>query len=102
MEKHVAEVIDSIRQLQAELEDLAVGGLRQVGPEHVPLLDHFCDYMQGVGAQHIGERIQVLANAIRQNDKTAASALMRLQASLRLFERILTVNVVTNQLAAMA
>jgi hypothetical protein len=43
-----------------------------------------------------------VGDAIRANDRAAARALLRAQASLRVFERVLTLEVAAEALAALA
>ncbi len=89
----VAEITPTIRQLQAEFEDLAVGGLATLGPERLPVLEALAEDLEQVGALHLAGRLQTLATAIRTADRGAAAALMRAQISLRLAERILTLKI---------
>ena len=90
MNSEFEEITHHLQQLQAEFEDLAVGGLRTLGAEHLPLLESLSEHFFQIGATHISDCLQELTKAIRDNDKNAASALMRAQANVRLFERILT------------
>ena len=98
MNPETEEITYHLQQLQAEFEDLAVGGLRTMGPEHLPLLQSLSEHFTQIGATHSGQCLHDLTNAIRNNDKGAAVALMRAQASLRLFERILTKEAISAEL----
>ena len=97
----IAEVVETIQRLQHEFEDLAVGGLRPLGPERLPLLHAMRDECQRIGADHLAQRIGTLADAIRQDERDAATALLRAQSSLRVFERMLTLDVAATQLMAL-
>ncbi len=101
MEQELEQIVHCLQQLQAEFEDLAVGGLRNLGPEHLPLLHSLCEQLDAIGARHTGSRLQTLATAIERDDKNAASALMQAQAGLRLFERILTTETMKKNLRRM-
>ncbi len=101
MNRDLEQIVHCLRQLQSEFEDLAVGGLRSLGPEHLPLLRSLGEQLDTIGALHIGGRVHTLAEAIENDDKSAATALMRAQASLRLFERILTTDAIEKELQQM-
>jgi len=51
-------------------------------------------------AAHLAGRLEVLIAAIRSDDRSSPGALMRAQASLRLFDRLLTLESVDAQLGA--
>jgi hypothetical protein len=97
-----AEVIRAVERLRGEFDDLAVRGLRTAGPEHLASLDALRDEFRRVGAEHLAGLIGAVAEAIRANDRAAARALLRAQASLRVFERVLTLEVAAEALAALA
>jgi hypothetical protein len=84
------EITFTLSRLQAEIEDLAVGGLRAAGPDRLGWLEATREDLGCVGALHLASRLEALTTAIRANDRSAADALMRTQASLRIFERLLT------------
>jgi len=98
MNQDIAAVVYQLRQLQEECEDLAIGGLRSVGPERIPLLRQLAEQLSQIGALHLSEQWRTLIDAINSNDKSAAAALMRVQANIKLFERILTLESATSQL----
>lgn len=101
MSSELDEITHTLRRLQAELEDLAVGGLRTVGAERLPALDALGEEFSRIGAAHFAERLGALADGIRADRRDAAGALLRAQSSLRLFERILTLRTVESRLAAL-
>jgi hypothetical protein len=84
------EILQTIELLQGEFEDLAMRGLRAIGPQHVAKLEMLRAECQRIGADHLAGRIETLVHAIRNNAREAAAALLRAQSSLRVFERILT------------
>jgi hypothetical protein len=96
------EVTYTLSRLQAEIEDLAVGGLRAAGPGRLPALEATREDLARVGALHLAERLSDLTSAIRADDREAAAALMRTQASLRVFERLLTLETTAERLARLA
>ena len=66
-------------------------GLRACGPQHLTALAALRQEFERIGAMHLAERIGTLVTAIKGDDRTAAAALLRAQTSLRVFERLLTV-----------
>jgi hypothetical protein len=94
------EITSTLARLQYEIEDLAVGGLRAVGPERVRVLGATRDDLARVGAHHLATRLEALIRAIELDDREAAAALMRTQASLRVFERLLTLEATVATLEA--
>jgi hypothetical protein len=93
------EIVQTIERLQGELEDLAVRGLRSAGPGDFSTLELLREEFERIGAGHLAGRIATVTAAIRNDDRSAAPALMRALASLRVFERILTLEVVRDVLA---
>ena len=94
----LAAITYALMRLQGELEDLAVGGLRVAGPERLPVLESMKAEFEEAGAAHLARRLAILAEAIRSESRNAAAALTRTQASLRVFERLLTLEVVSTRL----
>jgi hypothetical protein len=82
-------ILQTIELLQGEFEDLAMRGLRAIGPQHLAKLETLGSECQRIGADHLARRLRGLVETIR-NDRGAAAALLRAQTSLRVFERILT------------
>ena len=87
------EIVRAIGHLQGAFEDLAVRGLRSAGPQQLAPLESLREEFERIGADHLAGRIAAVVDAIRTNDRAAAAALMRAQASLRLFDRVLTLEV---------
>jgi len=86
----IDEIAHTIDCLQGEFEDLAVRGLRAAGPAHLATLEVLREEFERIGAGHMAGRIAAIVAAIRNDDRGAAAALLRAQASLRVFDRILT------------
>jgi len=95
----IDEITATLIRLQGEFEDLGVRGLRSVGAERLVSLRGLRDEFDRIGAAHIAARIGSLADAIENDDRRSAEALLLAQSSLRLFERILTLETVGSQLA---
>lgn len=96
----VDEIVQTVERLDREFTDLVLQGLRAVGAKHLASLESLRQEIERIGAAHLAERIATLVAAIRNDDRSAASALLRAQTSLRVFERLLTVQTVRAGLAA--
>jgi hypothetical protein len=96
------EIVHTVERLQTALEDLAVRGLRSAGPGDLAALATLRQEFERIGADHLAGRIAAVVDAIRNGDRAAAAALMRAQASLRLFDRILTLDVAAAVLRAVS
>lgn len=86
----IGEIVQTIERLQGEFEDLAVRGLRTAGTVHLGSLETLREEFERIGAGHLAGRIAEVVTAIRNDDRGAAGALLRAQASLRVFERVLS------------
>lgn len=92
------EIVQTIERLTAQFEDLVVRGVRSSGSEHLTVLDAMRTEFERIGAGHLASRVADLVTAIKSDDRGAAKALLRAQTSLRLFERLLTLEVAQNTL----
>jgi hypothetical protein len=89
----IEEIAQTIERLQGALEDLTVRGLRAAGPQDLARLRALHEEFQRIGADHLAGRVAALVKAVASNDRAAAAALLRAQTSLRLFDRVLTLEV---------
>ncbi len=96
----IAELRESLDRLYTALDDLVVRGLRAAGPRDLARLIGLRDEFQTAGAGHIAGRLSEVVDLVRADDRTAAPALMRAVTSLRLFDRMLTLEVAAMALAA--
>jgi hypothetical protein len=87
------EIAQTIERLQGAFEDLAVRGLRSAGPRDLATLRAVREEFERIGADHLAGRIAEVIRAIEAHDRSAARALLQAQASLRVFERILTLEI---------
>lgn len=97
----VEEVVQTIERLQQTFEDICVRGLRACGAEQLTLLGALHEELDRIGAAHLSGRLEELIEKIRNDDRGSARALMRAQASLRVFERLLTVQTVERELTSL-
>jgi hypothetical protein len=95
------EIVQTIDRLQGALADLAVRGLRSAGPQELATLRSTREEFERIGAGHLAGQIAEVITAIESDNRGAARALLHAQASLRVFERILTLEVVGHVLQAM-
>ena len=96
----IAEIVQTIEQLQQEFEDLTVRGLRTCGPEHLAPLKTLHEEFARIGAAHLATRISALVQAIENDERHAAVALLAAQSSLRVFERVLSLKFASRTLEA--
>ena len=96
----IAELRDALDRLQTALEDLAVRGVRAAGARDLARLTALHDEFREAGAGHLAGRLATLAEAIRADDRAASTALLRTITALRLFDRMLTLEVAAQALAA--
>ena len=87
------EIVQTIDRLQGAFEGLAVRGLRSAGPQDLAALRAVREEFERIGAGHLAGRIAAVVQAIENDDHSAARELLRAQASLRVFERVLTLEV---------
>jgi hypothetical protein len=89
----ITEIAQTVERLEVALEDMTVRGLRAAGPQDLARLRALHEDFQRIGADHLAGRVAALVDAVRNDDRGAAAALLRTQTSLRLFERLLTLEV---------
>ena len=89
----IDELRDALDRLHAALDDLVVRGVRSAGPRDIARLVALRDEFRSAGSAHLSGRLSVLIDAVRDGDRAAAPALMRAMATLRLFDRMLTLEV---------
>jgi hypothetical protein len=93
------EVVQTIQRLQSTFEDLSVRGLRTVGGEQLKMLSSLHEELNRIGAAHIAGCLEAVIAGIKNDDRSSARALMKAQASLRVFERILTLETVESKMS---
>lgn len=94
-----AEVCDTLDGLERALDDLVVRGLSASEVNDIAALEVAAASLDGAGAGHVAARITDVVTRQRGADKGAARAVLQLQTSLRVFERVLTLEAVTDLLA---
>ena len=91
----IAEIVQTIEHVQSAFEDLTVRGLRSAGPDQLATLSALREEFERIGAGHLAGRIAAVV------ETRSATALLRAQASLRVFERVLTLQVAAQTLSAL-
>ncbi|NOQ65480.1 MAG: hypothetical protein GQ582_13295 [Methyloprofundus sp.] len=92
------EINHTLQQLQQLFRDLTVGGLLTAGSDKVNTLKTLHKEFARIGASHIAEQLEKLLLAIEHNSQESAVLLMRAQASVQLFARILSLQYAANSL----
>ena len=92
------EINDTLERLNDDLQDLMIRGLRVCGPEHLSVLKSIQQHLTEVGAKYLADRLCKLIAAIQADSPSAAAELMETQASMRVFERVLTLQYVDDVL----
>ena len=96
------EIMQTVEHLQQVLENLIVRGLRSAGSQERATLQSLREEFDRIGAHHLAGRIRTLYDALQADDRAAAAALLKTQASLRVFERVLTLEIAQGALAHLA
>jgi hypothetical protein len=96
----IAELRDALDRLHAALDDLVVRGVRAAGAQDLARLTALRDEFRAAGAEHLAGRLSALEDAVRAGDRSAARALLRATTALRLFDRMLTLEVAGALLAS--
>ena len=96
-----AEIVQTIEHVQSAFDDLTVRGLRSASAEQLATLSALREEFERIGAGHLAGRIAAVVEALRGGEAKAAAALMRAQASLRVFERVLTLQVAAQTLSTL-
>jgi hypothetical protein len=98
---NTAEITHTITRLRGEFEALAIRGIRAAGPDDLALLKGAGEEFERIGAEHLAGRINDVVQAMEHADRGAAAALLRAQTSLRLFDRVLTLDVAAEALSVL-
>ena len=91
----IDEIAATLDRLRSELESLLVRGVRAVEPGHLALLRAARDELTQIGAEQLAAAVDDVVTAIDENAPTAPAAVFRAMTVLRLFERVLTLDVAT-------
>lgn len=95
----VLEIQQIVEHLQGVLDNLITRGLRTAGLAERNALSTLGDEFTRIGAGHLAERVLALRDALEAGTADSPQRLFKAQASLRLFERILTLEVARGALS---
>jgi hypothetical protein len=96
------EAFPIVQRLHQEIESLVVRGLRAATSENIQWLRHAHETLDALGAEFLAGLISKLLYEIEQDDPQSAASLLRLQTSVRLFDRVLTIETARFHLTALA
>jgi hypothetical protein len=96
----IAELRSALDRLQAALDHLVVRGVRAAGTSDLGRLTNLRDEFRTAGAEHIAGRLTTLIDNVRADNRAAAVDLLRALTAVRLFDRMLTLEVAAAVLAA--
>jgi hypothetical protein len=99
--QEIDEIVQTIDRLQREFDDLAMRGLRTAGPANLGSLKALHEEFERIGAGHLAGHIKKVIEAIDRDDRTVAATLLHAQASLRVFDRVLTLEAAGAMLESM-
>ena len=94
------EALAMVIGLNSLLDQLWVRGLRALDSETLARLQARADGLASLGAEHLGAQFRSLLQLLCEGDRGAATAAFSARASLRVFERLLSLRMTGAQLAA--
>ena len=92
-------LISTISQLQAEVETLGLRGLRAASAEQLQWLRHTRDSLSEMGAEFLAAKMTQLLASMEQTQSDAAARLLDLLTTIRVFDRVLTMQTVESILS---
>lgn len=98
MDSTFSEVVQTVERLTEALDLLVIRGLRAASTDQIALLESYANELRGMGAEHLAVSLDELAAQVRDGKRHAARTLLTTQASLRVFERFVTLRAVAWQL----
>ncbi len=86
----IGEVASTLEHVREVLDQVVVRGLRASGAREVAALESHAEALERAGAQHLAGALRTVARGVESGERSAARELLRARASVRLFERLLT------------
>lgn len=99
MDATFSEVVETVERLREALDLLVMRGLRAAGADQISQLESYAGELRGIGAEHLATSLDTLVAQTQSGERAAARTLLTTQASLRTFERLVTLRAVAWQLA---
>ena len=85
-----ADVVRAIERIEGVFVDLCIRGLRLAGANELASLEALHEELLGLGARRLAEAVGDVLEMARAGDPRGGAALMRAAITLRLFERVLS------------
>jgi len=95
----ILEIQQVANHLQGVLENMMTRGLRSASLAERNTLATLGEELTRIGAGHLAQRVLALRDALETDAPDGPSRLLKAQASLRLFERVLTLEAARGALA---
>ena len=90
----IEEVASTLDHLREALDAVVVRGLRACGAGEIARLESHRDALERAGAVHLVASLEAILDAIRSGSADGPRVLLRARASVRTFERLLTLRAV--------
>jgi hypothetical protein len=84
------EIVQTMERLQDALETIILRGIRSSTSQQLAILSGLQEEFERIGAGHLASRIFAIVTAIKSDDPGSAGKIFQALASLRVFERVLT------------
>ena len=87
-------------RLNQLLDSLCIKGLRALDSEDLARLSAQADALASIGAAELATRLRQLTDHLREGSRDAAAEAFRARASIRVFERLLSLRIAGGALAS--
>lgn len=94
-----ADALALVHRLTALLDEVVVRGMRASGPDELSRLHQQRDALAQMGANHLTEALDELLADLRSGRREGARTLLKARASVRVFERLLSLRAVAEALS---
>ncbi len=95
-------LIALIQQLQVEVETLGVRGVNVASAEQINWFRHTRDRVAEMGAEHLAQKMSPLIESMEGQGTAGSARLLDLLTTIRVFDRVLTLQIAEANLAHMA
>ena len=95
-------LISLIQQLQVEVETLGVRGVNVASAEQINWFRHTRDRVAEMGAEHLAQKMSSLIESMEGHGKSGSARLLDLLTTIRVFDRVLTLQIAETSLAHVA
>ena len=95
-------LIALIQQLQDEVETLGVRGVNVASAEQTNWFRHTRDRVAEMGAEHLAQKMSPLIDSMEGQGNAGSARLLHLLTTIRVFDRVLTLQIAENSLSHVA